>query len=262
MSVITNLNSSNDRKIEKLLENNLIKYDETENEIERYRYKFVVDSIYGFERENAEEACKSLDNSLGFAYFSEYYKSNKRCLNFFCFRLIDEILIFKENVEGLIHEQYSSSFEFLNSNPKCFLISIISKYDDDLASYIKVNIADMKIIDNYIDMLKLNWREYEEERNECVSLISKLDDYYDKNGIKCKCSIIDIYIYLFTRNGMIPELKKYYKMEDTTDEEFDELIRESDIYSISKSIDDIRMIAEMDKIFKENIKKRGKRLIY
>ena len=107
-----------------------------------------------------------------------------------------------------------------------------------------------------------NWREYEEERNECVRLISKLDDYYDKNGIRCKCSRIDIYIYLFSRNGMIPELKKYYKMEDTTDEEFDELIRESDIYSISKSIDDIRMIAEMDKIFKENIKKRGKRLKY
>jgi hypothetical protein len=49
-------------------------------------------------------------------------------------------------------------------------------------------------------------------------------------------------------------------MEDTTDDEFNEMIENSDIYDKQLTMKDIKMIAEMDKIFKENINKKGKRL--
>ena len=96
--------------------------------------------------------------------------------------------------------------------------------------------------------------------NLSKDLITKLDAYYDKNGSKCKCPRVDLYIYLFKNNDMIEDFKKYYIMEDTTDDEFNEMIENSDIYDKQLTMKDIKMIAEMDKIFKENINKKGKRL--
>ena len=258
--VVTSLNSGNEKKLERILENTLIKYENASTDMERFRYKLVIDEIYAFEIERAEKACKKLDRSMGFAYFLENYNNHERCLNFFSSRMADDILNFKEDAENLIHEKFKTYHDYVSSNPRTFLIDIISKYDKDLSRFLKVNIEFVDSIDNFMDLIRLNWSGYEADKADCKDLIAKLDAYYDKNGSKCKCSRVDLYIYLFKNNDMIEDFKKYYIMEDTTDDEFNEMIENSDIYDKQLTMKDIKMIAEMDKIFKENINKKGKRL--
>ena len=77
MSVITNLNSGNSNKIELLLEKTLSKYENSKEEMERFRCKFLIDEIYAFERENASNACINLNKSIGYAYFLGDFSSAK-----------------------------------------------------------------------------------------------------------------------------------------------------------------------------------------
>ena len=260
MSTITKLNSGNDKKIEKLLEQNLIKYDNSSDEMQRFRYKLVIDEIYAFERTYAAKVCKDFDKSMGFIYFIENYRNHERCLDFFAKRYIDEILYFIEDAEGVIHDNYNSFSEYESDRPKGFLIDIISKYDEDLSKFIKVNINEVKPIDNFIDIVRQNWRGYEIDKNDCNKLISKLDLYYDEHGRRSNCTKTEILIYLFSRNDMIDDFKKFYVMEDTSEEELNELIEKNDIFKENLDIRDIKLISGMDKIIKENINNKGKRL--
>ena len=257
---VTSLNSGNEKKLERILENTLIKYEEAPNDMERFRYKLVIDEIYNFEKERAEKACKKLDRSMGFAYFLENYNNHERCLNYFSSRMADDILNFKEDAEGLIHDTYKSYHEYVSDSPRAFLIDIISDYDKDLSRFLKINVGCVDSIDNFMDLIRLNWSGYEADKADCKDLIKKLDTYYEKNSSKCKCPRMDLYIYLFKNNDIIDEFKKYYVMEDTTDDEMNELIENSDIYENQLTMKDIKLIAAMDKIIKENINKRGKRL--
>lgn len=258
--MVTKLNSGNDKKIEKLLEYNLIKYENSTDELQKFKYKLVIDEIYAFERSNANKACKNINKSMGFLYFIENYKNYEKCLDFFASRMIDEILYLKEDAESMVHEEYTSFNNYVNDKPKSFVIDIISKHDEDLSGFVKGNISEIKSIDNFIGVVGQNWTGYESDKSEYKSLISKLDRYYDENGRKSNCTRADILIYLFTRNGMIDDFKKYYVMEDTTEEELDDLIENNDIFKTVFNINDIKLISEMDKIIKENIKNKGKRL--
>lgn len=260
MSYITELNSNNDRKIEKMLEYNLIKYENSNNNEEKYKYKLIIDEIYSFEIVNARKACCNLDKSLGFMYFVENYKNHELCLNFFASQLIDEILFFKENTENIIHNSYSSFGDYINDKPKGFLIDIISNYDDELSKFAKLNISDINKFDDFIDLVGQNWIGYDEDRKDCNKLISKLDAYYDRYLSRSNFSRVDLYIYLFKKNDMIDDFKKYYVMEDTSLEELDDLIENNDIFKNRFSIKNIKHISEMDKIIQENYIKEGKRL--
>ena len=258
--VVTSLNSGNDKKLERMLENSIIKYENASNDMERFKYKLIIDEIYAFEIERARKACKKLDRSIGFAYFLENYNNHEKCLNYFSSKIADDILNFKEDTESLIHDSYKTYHDFVSSNPRTFLINIISKYDKDLSRFMQVNIGCIDSIDNYMNLVRLNWNGYEADKADCKDLISKLDSYYYENNNGCICPKIDIYIYLFKNNDMIEEFKKFYVMEDTNEDEFNELIENSDIYDNKLNMRDIKLISEMDKIIKENIKKKGKRL--
>lgn len=260
MGRITELKSTNEKKLEKLLETTLIKYDDATNDMDRYRHKLIIDEIYSFERKFATKACSNLHNSIGYAYFLENYKYFERSLAFFTKKLIEEILYYKEDVESLVHESYNSFLDYKNDKPKTFLINIISKYDEDLSRYIKLNLNDIKELDNFINIVNCNWREFELEKSDYKRMISRLESYYDENGQKSSCSKIDLLVFLFSRNDLIDEFKKYYVMEDMTADEVDELIKENDIYTSIFSINDIKLIAEMDKIIKDSLSKNGKRL--
>lgn len=256
MANITNLNSGNGQRIQKMLEYNLIKYKEEPSTTG----KIIIDAIYAFEMEHAEKVCKKLDRSLGFAYFTDNYTHYEKSLSFFSERMINDILNFKENTEGLIHDSYKSFKDFKSDSPRAFLINIVSKYDRDLATFLKVNVDVINTIDNFIGMVGLNWEFYELDKASCTNLISKLDKFYDEHETLFNCPRVDAYIYLFEKNGMINDFKKYYVMEDTTDEEMDEIIKNNNIFERNLSIRDIKLIAEMDKIIKENNNKRIKRL--
>lgn len=270
MTTITNLNSRKDRKIERLLNGALKKYDESTDDMQRFRNKLIVDEIYAFERTTANKACKKLDKSMGFIYFIENYKDYERCLLFFASKYIDEILYFKEDAETLIHDNYSTFTDYEDDRPRGFLIDMISKYDTDLSKFIAVNMSEIKPIDDFINRVGHNWYGYESDKNDCSQLISKLDAYFRENGNRCSITETDLLIYLFSKNDMLDDFKKYYIMEDTSPEEFDELIENNDVFDriINKdgkpnkkfSINDIKLIAEMDKIIRENISNKGKRL--
>ena len=256
MANITNINSGNGQRIQKMLEYNLIKYNiDSDN-----TRKIVIDAIYAFEMEHAKKVCKKLDRSMGFIYFMENYNNYEKSLSFFSDKMVDDILYFKENAEGLIHDSYRSFQDYKSDKPRAFLLDVISKYDRDLSSFLKVNIDIIGSIDRFIEIVGYNWESYELDKNECSKLISKLDKYYDEHENMIKCPRVDAYIYLFKKNNMIDDFKKYYIMEDTTIEEMDEIINTSDIFNNNLSIKDIRLIAEMDKIIKENTNKKIKRL--
>ncbi len=256
MANVTKLNSGNGQRIQKMLEYNLIKYNEEPSS----SGKIIIDAIYAFEMEHAQIACKKLDRSLGFIYFSENYNHYEKSLAFFSDRMVGDILNFKENVEGLIHDSYNTFQEYKSDSPRAFLVDVISKYDKDLASFLTVNMAVIDSLDKYINAIGLNWESYEEDRNECARLISKLDKFYDEHSAVMNCPRVDIYVYLFKKNGMISDFKKYYDMEDTSDEEKDEIIENSDIFQNELSIVSINLIAEMDRIIKKNNSTRIKRL--
>lgn len=259
MSIITNLNSDKSKKIELLLEKSLIKYENSKDDMERYRYKLIIDEIYYFERENAIRACSDLSDSLGYIYFSTFYKNFEHSLSFFTKKLIEEILYYKEDAEILAHESYDTFDDFVNDKPKTFLINIISNYDEELGKYTKINTNQVKSFDECISIIKGNWNEFELEKAEFNSLISKLEDYFDRYGRRYGCCWIDIIVFLFKKNDMTDEFKKYYIMEDTTSEEVDELI-ENNIYGKITNIRDIKIINEMDNIIKEYLNRNGKRL--
>lgn len=256
MANITSINSGNGQRIQKMLEYNLIKYKEEPNS----SGKIIIDAIYAFEMEHAQRLCKKLDRSLGFMYFSENYNHYEKSLAFFSDRMVNDILNFKENVEGLIHNSYKSFKEYKSDSPRAFLINVISKYDKDLASFLKVNMGVVDSLDNFIEIIGINWESYESDRVEYDKLISKLDKFYNEHELLLNFPRIDAYIYLFKKNGMINDFKKYYVMEDTTDEEMEDIIEDSDIFSNELSIRDIKLIAEMDRIIKENNNKKIKRL--
>jgi hypothetical protein len=256
MANITTINSGNGQRIQKMLEYNLIKYKEEPSS----SGKIIIDAIYAFEMEHAQLACKKLDRSLGFIYFSENYNHYEKSLAFFSDRMVDDILNFKENVEGLIHDSYKTFQDYKSDSPRAFLIDVISKYDKDLASFLKVNMAVIDSLDKYVEIIGINWESYEEDREECSKLISKLDKFYDEHSAVMSCPRTDAYIYLFKKNGMINDFKKYYVMEDTSEEEFNDIIEKSDIFANELSIKDIKLIAEMDKIIKENNNTKIKRL--
>lgn len=220
MANITSINSGNGQRIQKMLEYNLIKYKEEPNS----SGKIIIDAIYAFEMEHAQRLCKKLDRSLGFMYFSENYNHYEKSLAFFSDRMVNDILNFKENVEGLIHNSYKSFKEYKSDSPRAFLINVISKYDKDLASFLKVNMGVVDSLDNFIEIIGINWESYESDRVEYDKLISKLDKFYNEHELLLNFPRIDAYIYLFKKNGMINDFKKYYVMEDTTDEEMEDII--------------------------------------
>lgn len=260
MTRITELKSNNEKKLEKLLEATLKKYEDATNDMDRYRHKLIIDEIYAFERDYASKACENLPNSIGYAYFLENYKHFDRSLDFFTKKFIEEIIYYKEDAESLVHESYNSFYDYKNDKPKTFIINIISKYDEDLSRFIMLNIDDIKELDNFISIVNGNWREYEFEKSDYNRMISRLDSYYEENGSKSSCSKTDLLIFLFSRNNIIDEFKKYYIMEDTSEEEVDELIKNNDVYTKIFNISDIKLIAEMDKIIKDSLSKNGKRL--
>ena len=260
MTTVTELNSNNDRKIERMLEYSLIKHENSNNQEEKFRCKLLIDEIYAFEMISARKACSNLEKSMGFMYFVENYKNHEKCLNFFASRLIDEILFFKENVENKIHNTYSSFNEYISNKPKGFLIDIISGYDEELSKFIKLNASEINKLDSFIDFVGQNWVGYEIDKRDCNKLISKLDAYYDRYLTRSGFSRVDLYIYLFKKNDMIEDFKKYYIMEDISLEELNDLIEQNDIFKNKFSIKDIKRISEMERIIQENYIKEGKRL--
>lgn len=260
MIKITGLKSDNDKKLENLLENSLSKFYNSASDMEKYKHKVVIDEIYDFECERASKSCANLDKSIGFKYFIENYRNFELGLNYFASKYIDDILYYKENTEASIHDSNKTFLSFNSNNPKSYLIDIIGKYDEDLSNYIKLNMSDNDSLDLFIDYIKNNWDDFEGDKSEYKQLISTLEKYYDEHGKNSSCSKVDILIYLFLNNNIINEFKKYYVMEDTTDEEFDELIEENDIYMKISSIRDIKLITEMDRIIKNNRSNKAQRL--
>jgi hypothetical protein len=253
MPTITQLSSSNEKKIERILEANLIKYDQAESEQERFRRKLIIDEIYSFERLQASKACSKLNKSIGFAYFIENYKNHERGLHYFSYKLSDEILCFNEDIEKNVHDKYTSYESFEEDKPKTFFINIISKYDEDLANYIKVNLSEATFIDRYIEVIKSNWINYETIKDLTYQkLFMKLEEYYDKVGNRSNYTKSELLIHLSKKNNLIDEFKKYYIMEDTSLDELNELIDSNNIDESLLLEYDLELIKEMDEIVEKN----------
>lgn len=258
--------SNTDKKLESFLEETLEEYENTTNNDKKNNLRLIIDSIYSFERTNAIKSIKGLDKSIGFNYFIENYKHHERGLDLFSSRMIEEILKNRENTEALIHEEFSSSRVFINDDPNTFLCNILSKYDTDLSKFTSSNIEHLSVITKYIDYIKTNWDVFEEGKKDFSELVSELDTYYDSHVIKGGCTRPEIYIYLFAKNCVLDDFRKYYIMEDTSLEETESIIRNNDIFNKINNIDDINQIKEMEKIIKAKLFdrycKKGKPLLF
>ena len=253
MSTITKLNSSNDKKIERILESNLIKYEQAESEQERFRRKLIIDEIYSFERLQASRACSKLNKSIGFAYFIENYKNHERGLHFFSYKLSDEILCFNEDIEKLVHDKFASFESFEEEKPKTFFIDIISNYDEDLANYIKINATEATFLDRYMEVIKSNWINYETIMGLTYQrLFMKLESFYDNEGTRSNYTKTEILIHLSKKYNLVNEFKNYYIMEDTSKEELNELIESNNIDENLLSEKDFELIKAMDEIVEKN----------
>ena len=259
MAEITELNSNNDKKLERILEANLIKYDNAKNDDERLRRRMIIDEIYAFERVQADKCCEKLSNSIGFAYFIKHYNNFERSLHYFSYRLADEILYMKEDIESLAHNSFNSKEEFMSSGPNNFLISVISKYDEDLANYIKVNILEVDYIANYIKVINDNWDKYNSFNSILYkNMISRSEKIFEEQTIagRFNYSKTDILIYLSKKYDMLREFKEYYIMEDTTEDELNELIETNNVDEEKCSEREQNMISMIDSNFKEYKEKK------
>lgn len=263
MSIITKLSSNNDKKIERILEAHLIKYDNSKDEEDRFRNKLIIDTIYSFERTQAERYCNSINRSIGFAYFINNYKNYKKSLNYFSYKLTDELLFYNEelDVEEVIHEKYNSYESFKEDRPKAFLIDIISKYDEELSDYIKVNMNEIDYIDRYLSLIESNWDAYElDEDKRYENMFCKLKSYYNEKGYKSEFSIVEILIYLSNKNNIREQFQKNYIMEDLPEEDIDLMFENIGIDEDNISPYDMNLISNMDNIIKKSKNKKIKRL--
>lgn len=219
--------------------------------------KLMIDDMYLYERQNASKKCDN--KSMGFSYIIEEYRNYEKCLDLFSTRMIEEVLRGKENTEGLIHEKYKSFEEFMGDNPNELLYSLIEKYDEDLAHYVRVNGVHIEYFNNYKDYIITNWANFEKNRTIFNELVEELDCFYDDNfrrGKFKRWSRPEIYIYLFKKNEMLDSFEKYYEMEDTTFEEKKNMIKSSDVFTKIMNIEEIKLISEMDKMIKRKLYKR------
>ncbi|MBR2998060.1 MAG: hypothetical protein IKF37_03155 [Bacilli bacterium] len=263
--VVTELNSENDRIIEKIMELHLKRRDGSDDAEERIKCSWIIDTIYAFERVAASKHCKAIDKSMGFAYLIGKYRHYERSLYHFASEMTREIMFTNkdETTEELIHTKYPSFDAFESDKPRSFVIDNISKYDEDLSSYIQVNIMDIEFLDDYIDEIKGNWEEFESNNEEAKykRMFSELETYYDKKGNRSSFTKSEILIFLSLKNNLVDEFKKNYIMEDTSDEELDELIENNDVgEKISSSAADMELVSEMDSIVKKTKNKKAKRL--
>lgn len=262
--VVTELNSENDRIIEKIMELHLKRRDNSEDSEERIKCSWIIDTIYAFERVAASKHCKGLDKSMGFAYLIGKYRHYERSLYHFASELTGEIVftIKDTTAEELIHRNYNSFEEFESDKPRTFIIDTVSKYDEDLASYIQVNMEDIEFVDQYIEEIKGNWDTYESnDEVKYKKMFSELEKYYDQKGNRSNFTKSEILIFLSLKNNLVDEFKKNYIMEDTSDEELNELIETNNVgEKISSSAEDMELVSEMDSIVKKTKNKKVKRL--
>lgn len=261
--------SITDKKLENFLEKMLIGYQMedtiSQSDTGRNYYANIINEIYLEERKNASKEYRFLSRSMGFMYFIENYKNHEMPLELFSNRMLEEILKEKENTEALIHNKYYSFEEFLEDNPSKFLLDIISKYDEDLANYVKINEKHILFIKKYKEYISTDWAYFERNKKVFNELVEGLDSFFDDNSRQCKfkkMSRPEVYIYLFKNNGMIDSFEKYYEMDDTTFEEKKKLIEENDVFTKIMNIDEIKLISEMDKMIKRKLYKRDPKNIF
>ena len=260
--------STTDKKLENFLEKMLIEYQMedtiSQSDTGRNYYANIINEIYLEERKNASKEYRFLSRSMGFMYFIENYKNHEMPLELFSNRMLEEILKEKENTEALIHNKYYSFEEFLEDNPSKFLLDRISKYDEDLANYVKINEKHILFIKKYKEYISTDWAYFERNKKVFNELVEGLDSFFDDNSRQCKfkkMSRPEVYIYLFKNNGMIDSFEKYYEMDDTTFEEKKKLIEENDVFTKIMNIDEIKLISEMDKMIKRKLYKRDSKNI-
>ncbi len=222
----------------------------------------IINKMYEYERKNALSSVKNNEESIGFAYILENYSNLERSLLYFTDRITREVLNEREYTETLIHRKFKSTFNLIGNAPKIFLYDIIEKHDKDLANFLKDHDDYIYILDEYIQYIKINWNGFEEEKEYFNKLLSDLDKYYNENTLefisKFNCSKLDILIYLFAKNDMLDMFKRHYIMEDTTPDESNIIVSESELGDINY-IDGIEFIKGMDKIIKSHNYNKTKR---
>ena len=258
MAKITELNSGDNRVMEKMLELYLKKHEEAKDEETKRKCEFLMNLVFDSEFEHANECAKGNNRSIGFAYIIEKFKYYDRCLDFFTYRFANIIL--DVQAESFIHEDFKSFKEFESSNPNTYLLDIISQKDVDLSDFIKTNINELSVINKYKEKIMKNWNKYE-SKNEMERLFSQLDTYYDNYGNGCSFTRTEVIIYLCKKNNLILQFEGNYKMEDTSEEELDELIKTNDVEERLSLKKDKDLIYKMDSLIKASINKKIKRLI-
>ena len=121
---------------------------------------------------------------------------------------------------------------------------------------------DIEFVDQYIEEIKGNWDTYESnDEVKYKKMFSELEKYYDQKGNRSNFTKSEILIFLSLKNNLVDEFKKNYIMEDTSDEELNELIETNNVgEKISSSAEDMELVSEMDSIVKKTKNKKVKRL--
>ena len=228
--------------------------NKTCNKSRSFKYGYLIDIYYSHEMNLCETVKNEFTRTLGFKYINAEYSDYPLCLEFFCEKFLDSIL-FKdadEVLEDVLHEHFDSFEEFKESTPNKFLIDLVALKDIDLADYLKIHVDYLKGVNNYLEIIRINWPNYDitSEEEMFNKMLMKTSRYYDKNYLNCSFSNVEILVYLANKNHVLGLFDKYYRFED---ENIYEIARECNLSDVPKTKDDLDIIENMDRIMKKTL---------
>lgn len=228
--------------------------NKTCNKSRSLKYEYLIDLYYSHEMSLCEGVKNEFTRTLGFKYIYGEYGGYPLCLEFFCNKFLDNIL-FKdadEDLEEILHKNFDSYEDFESSKPNRFIIELVEAKDIDLAYFLKMHIGYINGINNYLQIIKTNWPNYDitSEEEMFNKMLAKVNRYYDKNYLSCSFSNVEILVYLANKNHVLGLFDKYYRFED---ENIYEIARECNLSDVPKTKDDLYIIENMDRIMKKTL---------
>ena len=270
MAEITQLKSNNEpERNSKLafLEKRLI-------EIEKYKklnkdttmLEIETDCIFSVEYTLTEKKRLKEDKKVGFGYIIYEYGDSKRCMDFFTKKYINELLVTdpEYDLEERMHDSFDTFDEFLDSNPNKYIIDIAKTKDPDLGNYLSYDISRISCLDNELERIKNNWKDYYEFKESIVfnKMKNKFRNYFEAHRDECTLCETEIVVYLAMKHDVLEKMSEYYKFDDP-EETLITLAEDNDIGErLMKdrfiSMGDINVIKGMDDILVKGLNKINK----